>query len=103
MISSQQKKTLAAWCLYDVAASAFPIIIITFVFATYFTSKMALNEIIGTYQWSHAMALASFIIAFISPIFGAIADHAGQHKRWLYFIHSTLYYQQQFTLVRISQ
>lgn len=57
----------------------------TFIFATYFTSKVAENEIIGTYQWANATSIAGIIIAFTSPLFGAIADHAGHHKRWLLF------------------
>lgn len=79
------KKVLVAWCFFDWASSAFPIIVTTFIFATYFTSHVASNEIRGTYQWANATALAGIIIAFASPIFGAIADHRGHHKRWLFF------------------
>lgn len=74
-----------AWCLYDWAVASFAIIVTTFVFSTYFTSKVAENAIIGTYQWANATALAGVIIALASPLFGAIADHGGQHKRWLLF------------------
>ncbi len=79
-----QKRKIWAWCLYDLACSAFPIIVITFIFATYFTRKVAANEIMGTYQWSRAMAVASLLIAILSPFFGSIADHSGGHKRWLF-------------------
>ncbi len=75
---------LAAWCLYDWASGAFSIIVITFIFATYFTSKIAENQIIGTYQWANAASLAGIIIALSSPLCGAIADHGGHHKRWLF-------------------
>ncbi len=78
------KKVLTAWCIYDWASSAFPIIVTTFVFATYFTSHVARNEISGTYQWASATALAGIVIALLSPVFGAIADHRGHHKRWLF-------------------
>ncbi len=82
-----KKETLifAAWASYDWASAAFPIIITTFIFATYFTKQVAVNEIIGTYQWANATALAGVLIAILSPIFGAIADHGGHHKRWLLF------------------
>jgi MFS transporter, UMF1 family len=76
---------IAAWCLYDWACSAFSIIVTTFIFATYFTTKVAENQIVGTYQWANATSLAGVIIAFSSPLFGAIADHSGHHKRWLAF------------------
>lgn len=79
------KRMIFSWCLYDWASSGFPIIITTFIFATYFTSKIAINEIEGTYQWAMASAIGGIIIAILSPIFGAIADHSGRHKRWLLF------------------
>lgn len=81
---ANNKKILFAWCLYDWACSAFPIIVTTFVFATYFTTHVAANEISGTYQWANATALAGIIIAISSPVFGAIADYRGHLKRWLF-------------------
>lgn len=78
-------KAIIAWCMYDWACAAFSIIVTTFIFATYFTSKIAESQIIGTYQWANATSIAGLIIAFSSPLFGAIADHGGHHKRWLFF------------------
>lgn len=73
-----------AWCLYDWAFASFSVIVITFIFSTYFTTKVAENEIVGTFQWANATALAGIVIAIISPFFGSIADHGGNHKRWLF-------------------
>ena len=75
---------LIAWCLYDWAAASFSIIVTTFIFATYFTTSVATNKITGTYQWANATSLAGVIIAFSSPLVGAIADHGGHHKQWLF-------------------
>jgi UMF1 family MFS transporter len=82
-----QAKTrlIGAWCLYDWACASFSVLVTTFIFATYFTTKVAENAIVGTYQWANATALAGVIIALSSPLFGAIADHGGYHKRWLTF------------------
>jgi UMF1 family MFS transporter len=77
--------TLIAWCLYDWAAASFSIIVTTFIFATYFTTSVAANPVLGTYQWANAIALAGIIIAVLSPLLGAIADYGGYHKRWLLF------------------
>jgi MFS transporter, UMF1 family len=74
---------IVAWCLYDWAAASFSIIVTTFIFATYFTTSVAENHVLGTYQWANAVALAGVIIAFASPLLGAIADYGGHHKRWL--------------------
>jgi UMF1 family MFS transporter len=76
---------IVAWCLYDWACAAFSIVVMTFIFATYFTSKVAVNPVAGTYQWANATALAGIIIAFLSPVLGAIADHTSYHKRWVFF------------------
>lgn len=76
---------IVAWCLYDWAAASFSIIVTTFIFAAYFTSMVAVNKISGTYQWANATSLAGVIIAITSPLFGAIADHGGHHKWWLFF------------------
>lgn len=75
---------IGAWCLYDAAAASFSIIVTTFIFSTYFTTTVAQNEIVGTYQWGNAAALAGLVIAISSPIFGTIADHGGYHKIWLF-------------------
>ena len=74
-----------AWCMYDWASASFSIIVVTFIFATYFTTKIAENQILGTFQWANATSLAGIIIALASPLVGAIADHGGHHKRWLLF------------------
>ncbi len=69
--------------MYDWAAGPFASIITTFVFATYFTKHIAADAISGTSQWANATALAGIVIACLSPLFGAIADHGGRHKVWL--------------------
>lgn len=84
MLSRKQITQLIAWGCYDWACAAFSIIITTFVFATYFTTRVASNTIMGTYQWATATAIAGVCIGILSPIFGSIADHGGHHKRWLF-------------------
>lgn len=77
------KRGVIAWCLYDWANSAFPTIILTFVFATYFTEKVASNKFMGTAQWGGAVAIAGVLIAIMSPIVGSIADNEGRRKPWI--------------------
>ena len=83
--SRQSFFSLAAWCLYDWASASFSVIVTTFIFATYFTTHIAVNQITGTYQWASATSLAGMLMAFLSPLLGAIADYGGHHKRWLFF------------------
>lgn len=77
------RRAIAAWCLYDWANSAFPAVITTFVFATYFTQAVAPDPVTGTTLWGHALAVAGFAIAALSPILGSIADYTGRQKLWL--------------------
>jgi UMF1 family MFS transporter len=76
-------RTIFAWCLYDWASSAFPAVITTFVFATYFTQAVAPDPVTGTAMWGHATAAAGLCIALVAPLVGAIADHGGRQKPWL--------------------
>jgi MFS transporter, UMF1 family len=72
-----------SWALYDWASSAFSVVIITFVYATYFTKGIARDEVAGTAEWGWAMSASGVAIALISPVLGAIADAGGRRKPWL--------------------
>jgi UMF1 family MFS transporter len=82
-LAPERRRAIVAWCLYDWANSAFPTVIGTFVFATYFVQAVAEDETTGTAQWGFAMAVAGVLIALLSPPLGAIADGAGRRKPWL--------------------
>jgi UMF1 family MFS transporter len=73
-----------SWALYDWASSGFSVVIITFVYATYFTKAIATDEVAGTAQWGWAMSASGIAIALISPVLGAIADAGGRRKPWLF-------------------
>ena len=77
------RRGVFSWCLYDWANSAFPTVIITFVFATYFTGSVAADKITGTAHWGYAMSLSALAVAITAPLLGAIADKTGKRKSWL--------------------
>ncbi len=72
-----------AWCTFDWANSAFPTVVITFVFAAYFTKAVAADEVTGTSEWAYALSLSALAVAVACPILGAIADKAGRRKPWI--------------------
>lgn len=76
-------RALAAWCLYDWAYHAYPAVILTFVFATYFTHGVVKDEVNGAASWGFAISASGFAIAVLAPILGAIADQSGARKPWL--------------------
>lgn len=84
MIETSTRRGRVAWCFYDWANSAFPAVIITFVFATYFTKSVVGDPVAGTAMWGQAMGYSAFIVAFMAPILGAVADHTGRRKPWLF-------------------
>lgn len=77
------RRVVAAWSLYDFANSAFTTLVVTFIYAAYFTKGVAVDETTGTSQWSVAVALTGVVVAVLSPYVGAIADRGGLRKRFL--------------------
>ncbi len=76
-------KTIASWCLYDWANSAFTTLVVTFVYSTYFSQAFAPDENTGTALWSRGIVVSSLLIALLSPIMGAVADRGGTRRRFV--------------------
>ena len=85
MNSLARRSVVLSWCLYDFANSAFTTLVVTFIYSTYFSKAIAENEIAGTAYWSRAIAVCALVVAFLSPVVGAMADRAGRRKRLLFF------------------
>lgn len=75
-------KTIASWCLYDWANSAFTTLVVTFVYSAYFTDAFADDPGRGTALWSRGISISALLIAALAPIAGALADR-GDRKRYL--------------------
>ena len=58
-----RRAAAAAWCLFDWANSAYPTVIITFVFAAYFTQGVATTVEEGTAQWGLMLSLSGLALA----------------------------------------
>jgi UMF1 family MFS transporter len=76
-------RAVAAWCFYDWANSAFPTVVITFVFGNYFARAVAGSPETATAQWGAAISLSGLAVAVLAPVLGAVADLAGRRKPWL--------------------
>ncbi len=72
-----------SWCLYDWANSAFTTLVVTFVYATYFSQTFAADADRGTVLWSRGITISSLVIALVSPVLGAMADRSGLRRRFL--------------------
>ena len=78
------RRSVMAWAMYDFANSAFTTLVVTFIYATYFTDIIAENEIVGTAFWSRGVTITAVVVALLSPYVGAIADRGGYRKRFLF-------------------
>ncbi len=73
-----------SWVLYDFANSAFPTLVLTFVFSTYFVSVVAAEAALpGDTIWQFVIAVSGITVAVVSPPLGAVADRGGLKRQFL--------------------
>jgi UMF1 family MFS transporter len=75
-----RSRAIGSWALFDFANSPFTTLVVTFVYATYFTQAIASDPILGTALWSRGVTVTALIVALASPILGALADRGGYRK-----------------------
>lgn len=80
-----RKLSAASWALYDVANSAFPLVMTTAVFVIYFKNVIVGGEDPGRSDllWGISISASAALIALTSPFLGAVADIYGARKRML--------------------
>jgi len=82
-----QKRTdtraIVSWALYDFAGAPFSVLIVTFIYATYFTKTFTADPMHGTALWSRGVSTTAVIVALCSPLLGALADRGGYRKLFL--------------------
>ena len=69
--------------MFDWANSAFPTVIVTFVFGTYFATGVASNSLEGASLWGSALVFSGVIVAIFGPLVCSIADRVMRRKIWL--------------------
>lgn len=77
------KKELS-WILYDVGNSAFVLVMVTALMPIFFKDVAALgmSGAESTANWGFANSAASFVLAVLAPILGAMADYKNMKKRF---------------------
>ena len=66
--------------LYDLANSAYTMIIITFVTSAYFANQIVGNPQLGAAYWQWTAGLCGIVIAITGPFIGALADKKPKGK-----------------------
>lgn len=82
-IAVPTRRSTTAWAIYDFANSAFTTLVVTFIYATYFTKGIAPDETTGTDMWFTGITISALIVAVLAPFVGAMADKGGHRKRFL--------------------
>jgi len=71
-----------SWTMFDWANQPFYTLIMTFVFAVYFTDVFIAGDD-GAQKFTLTQTIAGIAIAILSPILGSISDLRGNRKRWM--------------------
>ncbi|MFW6288514.1 MAG: MFS transporter [Spirochaetota bacterium] len=80
-----------SWVLYDVANSAFTLIIVTTIMPIFFSNvaSAGIPANRSTALWGYTSAIASLILAVAAPVLGAMGDYRGNKRRlFLTFVGS---------------
>ena len=79
------------WCLYDFGNSAFPTVIITAVYALYFSQVVVDDTPPGRADqlWGLATSLGALLVFLVAPLLGTLADGHGW-KRPMLIVHALL-------------
>lgn len=81
---NSKKRQIFAWSLYDWANTAYGTVIITFVYSVYFARGIIGDETHGSALWSYTIGVSGLMIALSGPVLGALADHYGGLKRFVF-------------------
>jgi UMF1 family MFS transporter len=95
-IPQNSRKVINAWCSYDIANSAYNLVITTAIFPIYYqsaTQEIFKSDVIpflgtsfrNTALYDFAVAAAYLAIVFITPLLSGIADLGGYRKRFMQF------------------
>jgi UMF1 family MFS transporter len=94
LMEKNNKKVINAWCSYDIANSAYNLIITTAIFPIYYQKVTNIafkgdiiqfhgHKIINSALYVYAIASAYLVIIFLSPLLSGIADYGGYRKRFM--------------------
>ena len=90
MTETSKTRRIWGWWMFDWANQPYNILLLTFIFAPYFTSFVAPDPVTGQAMWGWMLAISGVLTAFFAPILGAIADNSGKKRRWI-LLWSALY------------
>ena len=79
-----RRREVVSWSLYDFANSAFTTLIVTFIFSRYYADVVSDDPLQGAVMWTRAVNISAVLVAVMMPVLGAMADHSGRKKLFLF-------------------
>lgn len=84
-----KKREIFGWAMYDFANSSYTTVVISIVYAAFFTTHIVPAEsTTRDSYWAMGIVASTIIAIILSPLVGAICDYTGRKKRYL--MYSTL-------------
>ena len=71
------------WMFFDWASQPYFTLLLTFIFAPYFTSAVVGDAALGQEYWGWMLTIVGITIAVLAPVLGAVADGAGSRRAWI--------------------
>ncbi len=87
---TDSRKRIWGWWMFDWANQPYNILLLTAIFAPYFTSTVAPDPVSGQAMWGWMLAISGVLTALCAPVLGAIADSSGRKHLWI-LLWSALY------------
>ncbi len=81
-----RSRAIFGWVMFDWAQQPFYTLVTTFLFAPYFANVFIGDPTQGQALWGYAAAAAGLIVAFSSPVLGAVADATGRRRPYLWVL-----------------
>lgn len=103
-VAKRSRFAIPAWCLYDFANSTYAAVIVGAVYSTYYIKVVVGNDTgRGDFWWGTvAVNISALIVAFTSPVMGAVADLSGA-RRLLWTSYTALAVAGTASLVLVHQ
>jgi UMF1 family MFS transporter len=79
-----------SWALFEWSRAPYVVLVAMYVFAPYFTNTIIGDPVRGQGYWSLTNTISGFIVAFLAPLTGAMADRMGRRKPWLVAIAAVM-------------
>ena len=86
-LTDAKRRAVAGWCMYDWANSAFAVVVLTaffpYLFKTFWDSGA--DAALNTARLGMGDSISGLLVAFLSPLLGALADAGRAKKKFLLF------------------